>query len=125
MGIVEVIGIAVVVVLALIFAGIASAFGLPSAAALGGIVLALEGLIVVLVLGVVIALLVFKAAPLARTKARDALALAASLVGRSERFAASAGYKVIAPMVWLYSRVAWLRGFAEALRRGEAAKPRP
>lgn len=118
MGIVAALGIVAVVVLALAFVGLASAFGLQSAAALGGIILALEGMVVVLVFGAVIALLVFKAAPFATTKARDGFAQAASLVGRVERLAAGVGYKVVAPWVWLYSRAAWLRGFAEALRRG-------
>jgi hypothetical protein len=86
-------------------------------ATIAAIFLIIEVMVIVLVVGALF-FAGWKGMDFVLRKAAVAFAFARGLIERTARFAETAGYKAVAPVIWLYSRAAWLRGIARALWRG-------
>lgn len=79
-------------------------------------------IIITLVPGVIFAALVFKGMPWTTGKVDGMLRSIGSFADRSNVLAERAGRSAVAPDLWLYTKVAWLRGFLGALWRDYAPR---
>jgi hypothetical protein len=88
---------------------------LETLATISAIGLLIQAILLTIVVLVVLFVIDWKGMGFVLRKTRQATGIGQSIAVRVEETTMRAGHKGVSPSIWLYSRAAWVRGFARSL----------